>query len=706
MPIRHLAVALLALGIACASSTPRPTPPAAATTPDAGAAAVAKLAPPGAGAHGIDVAGMDPTVAPGDDFFLYANGTWLKHTEIPADQSGWGTFNILRAKALERTRALLEAAASGGAPAGSEERKVGDLYASFMDETGVEARGLAPLRAQLAAIAALRDRTALARALGQQLRADVDPLNHARFHTDRLFGFWVAPDMNAPAINVGYLMQGGLGMPDREYYLTENPKMATTRDRYRVHVGKVFALAGIADSEARASRILDLETRMARVHATRAESFEVRQAYNPWRRTEFGKRAPGLDWTAFFQAAGLQTQRVIVVWQPKAITGLAALVKEVPLATWRDWMTFHLLERSSPFLPRAFVEEHFDFAGKTLAGQPQLAERWKRGTEEISELLGDAVGKLYVARHFPPSAKAKVQDMVSKIGAAFDRRIAALDWMAPETKAQAREKVRTLYVGVGYPEHWVDISRLEIRRDDLLGNVQRASLHEYHRNVARLGKPVDKTEWCMTPQTVNAVNLPLQNALNFPAAILEPPFFDPEAPAASNYGAIGSVIGHEVSHSFDDQGAMFDADGRLRNWWTPADFAHFEESGARLVKQYDAYQPFPDMHVNGKLTLSENIADVAGIAAAHDGWVASLEGSAAPAVAGFTGEQQFFIAYAQNWRGKLREPMARQRLITDGHAPGHYRAFTVRNTDAWYPAFGAKPGEQLYLSPEQRVRVW
>ena len=704
MPIRPLPPLLLALGVACASTEPRPTPPAPA--PDAGAMPARATPSPDAGLHGIDVAGMDPSIAPGDDFFLYANGAWVKDTEIPADQAGWGTFNILAEQARQRTRALLEAAASGSAPAGSEERKVGDFYASYLDEAGVEARGLDPLRPQLAAIAALRDKTALARALGKDLRTDVDPLNNAVFHTDRLFGLWVAPDMNTPTVHGAYLMQGGLGMPDREYYLSENSKMVAIRDRYRAHVARVFALAGIQGGEERARRVFELETRMARVHGTRAEAFEVRQAYNPWKRGEFGKRAPGLDWAAFFQGAALERQPVLVVWQPKAIAGLAALVKEVPLSTWKDWMTFHLVERSSPFLSRALAEESFDFNGKTLSGTPQLPERWKRATAATSALLGDAVGKLYVARHFPPSAKVKVQEMVSDILAAFDRRIKALDWMAPETKAQAREKVRTLYVGVGYPERWQDVSGLEVVRGDLLGNVQRAALHDYRRDLAKLGKPVDKTDWCMSPQTVNAVNLPLQNALNFPAAILEPPFFDPAAPAASNYGAIGAVIGHEISHSFDDQGAMFDAQGRLRNWWTPADFAHFERSGARLIVQYDAYQPFPDVHVNGKQTLSENIADLAGIAAAHDAWSASLQGKEPPALAGFSGEQQLFLAYAQNWRSKFREPLARQRLVTDGHSPDHYRALTVRNVDAWYPAFAVKPGQQLYLSPEQRVRVW
>jgi len=717
MHIRHLAVPVLALGLACASNEPRPTPAAPPTSPDAGAAAGRSATPPDAGVHGVDVAGMDRSVAPGDDFFLYANGTWVKDTEIPPDASRWGTFDILNEQSVQRTRAVLDAAASGSAPAGSEERKVGDLYASYLDQAAVEAVGLEPLRRQLAAVTALGDRTALARALGADLRTDVDSLNATHFHTSRLLGFWVAPDLNHPAVYAGYLFQGGLGMPDREYYLSTNPKMGETRDRYRAHIARVLQLAGIAGAEQQAGRILDLETRMARVHATRAESLEVRRVA-AWKRTEFGRRAPGLDWPAFFSAAGLQRQETLLVWQPAAVTGLAALVKQVPLSTWKEWMRFHLIDRQAPLLSRAFEVQNFDFYGKTLAGIPELSARWKRAVEAVSEIrskqvgfreeagMGDAVGKLYVARYFPASARAQIQDMVRQILAAFDRRIEALDWMAPATKAQAREKVRTVQVSVGYPDRWVDYSGLEISRGDLLGNMQRVSLFDYRRHLAQLGKPVDRSEWCMEPQTVNAVNLPLHNALNFPAAILQPPFFDPQAPAAANYGGIGTVIGHELSHSFDDQGAMFDAQGRLRNWWTPEDFAKFEHSGARLAAQFDVYHPFPDLHVNGKQTLSENIADVAGLAAALDGWRASLGGKEPPVASGFSGEQQFFLAYAQVWRSKTREPMARQMLITDGHAPGHYRALTVRNIDPWYTAFAVKPGQQLYLSPEERVGVW
>jgi putative endopeptidase len=397
---------------------------------------------------------------------------------------------------------------------------------------------------------------------------------------------------------------------------------------------------------------------------------------------------------------------VIVAWHPRAIAGLSALVASEPLDVWKDWLTFHAIDRNAAVLPRAFLDERFAFHGRTLSGIPQIAERWKRAVDATGAALGEAVGQLYVERYFPPQAKESVREMVSNIVAAFDRRIGQLDWMSPATKAKAREKLKTLQVGVGYPDKWIDYSGLEVVRGDAFGNYQRAALFEYRRNLARLGRPSDKTEWAMTPQTVNAVNLPLQNAINFPAAILQPPFFDPAAPAAVNYGAIGATIGHEISHSFDDQGALFDAQGRLANWWTKEDFAHFEASGAQLAAQYDQYMPFPGLHVNGKQTLSENIADLAGLAAAYDAWRMSLGGARAPSEGGFTGEQQFFLAYAQSWRSKTREPQLRQQIITDGHAPDAYRAATVRNLDAWYPAFAVKPGQRLFLAPENRVRVW
>jgi putative endopeptidase len=664
------------------------------------------VAGPASAVRGIDEAGMDRSVTPGDDFFSFANGTWVARTEIPPDRSDWGVFNVIAEEATGRTRDLLEAASRSSAAARSVQRQVGDYYASYVDEAAIEAAGTRPLQPLLDRIAAIDGSTALARVLGEDLRADVDPLNSTNFHTDRLMGLWVSPDLNDPARNTAYLLQGGLDLPDREYYVSDTPEMAAIREAYAKHVAATLRLADIADADAKAERIVALEERMARVHATRLESLDVRKANNPWKRTEFPSRAPGLDWKTFFAAAGLDTQPVIVAWHPRAIAGLSALVASEPLDVWKDWLTFHAIDRNAAVLPRAFLDERFAFHGRTLSGIPQIAERWKRAVDATGGALGEAVGQLYVERYFPPQAKESVREMVSNIVAAFDRRIGQLDWMSPATKAKAREKLKTLQVGVGYPDKWIDYSGLEVVRGDAFGNYQRAALFEYRRNLARLGRPSDKTEWAMTPQTVNAVNLPLQNAINFPAAILQPPFFDPAAPAAVNYGAIGATIGHEISHSFDDQGALFDAQGRLANWWTKEDFAHFEASGSQLAAQYDQYMPFPGLHVNGKQTLSENIADLAGLAAAYDAWRMSLEGAPAPSEGGFTGEQQFFLAYAQSWRSKTREPQLRQQIITDGHAPDAYRAATVRNMDPWYPAFDVKPGQRLFLAPENRVRVW
>jgi predicted metalloendopeptidase len=664
------------------------------------------IAGPPSAVRGIDEAGMDRSVAPGDDFFAFANGTWGARTEIPPDRSGWGVFNVMAEEATDRTRDLLEAASRSSAPARSVQRQVGDYYASFVDEAAIDAAGSKPLRPLLDRIGAIDGATALARVLGEDLRADVDPLNATNFHTDRLIGLWVSPDMNDPARNTAYLLQGGLDLPDREYYVSDTPEMAEIRTAYAKHVAAMLRLADIADADARAERIIALEGRMARVHATRLESLDVRTANNPWKRTEFSSRAPGLDWNTFFAAAGLDAQPVIVAWHPRAIAGLSALVASEPLDVWKDWLTFHAIDRNAAVLPRTFLDERFAFHGRTLSGIPQIAERWKIAVDATGDALGEAVGQLYAERYFPPAAKERARAMVSNIVAAFDRRIGQLDWMSPATKAKAREKLATLQVGVGYPDKWIDYSGLEAVRGDAFGNYQRAALFEYRRNLARLRQPSDKSEWAMTPQMVNAVNLPLQNAINFPAAILQPPFFDPAAPAAVNYGAIGATIGHEISHSFDDQGAMFDAQGRLANWWTKEDLAHFEASGAQLAEQYDRYMPFPGLHVNGKQTLSENIADIAGLAAAYDAWRMSLGGTAAPSQDGFTGEQQFFVAYAQSWRSKTREPQLRQQIITDGHAPDAYRAATVRNLDAWYPAFDVKPGQRLFLAPENRVRVW
>ena len=682
--------------------TPRSILTAAAAV---AAASVVMAAPAAPRAPGIDLAGIDPTVLPGDDFFRYANGAWLKSTEIPADRSTYGTGAILTELNTRRTAELIRDAAAHAA-AGSDARKIGDYYASFMDEARVEQLKLRPLAVALERIDVINDRTELAQALGATLRADVDVLNSTRLHTPNLFGLWVAQDLDDPQSYAPFLLQGGLAMPDRDYYLNPSASMAAVRERYQAHIASVLALAGLTDAPARAARIFALERRIAEAHATRAASEDVRRGNNHWSRRDFETRAPGLDWQAFFAAAGLGSQQRFVVWQPLAVTGLSALTRSEPVETWKDYLRFHLLEWASPYLPKAFVEEDFEFNGRVLSGTPQLRDRWKRAVDETNAALGEAVGKLYVRRYFPAAEKARAEAMVHELLAAFATRIDHIEWMAPQTRRQAKDKLETLRVGLGYPDKWRDYSALEVVRGDALGNAERASLFEYRYNLGKLGSPVDRSEWCLTPQTVNAVNLPAMNALNFPAAILQPPFFDPRRDPVLDYGAIGAVIGHEISHSFDDQGALFDATGRLRNWWTAEDFAHFEAAGARLADQFDRYRPFADVAVNGKQTLSENIADVAGLADAFDAWRLTLDGKPAKGVAGFSAEQLFFLSYAQSWRQKIREPALRQRLVTDGHAPDEYRADTVRNLDVWYQLFDVKPGEKLYLAPADRVRVW
>ncbi len=575
-----------------------------------------------------------------------------------------------------------------------------------MDEAAIEAKGLAPLDPALERLAAIPDAQALARSLGSTMRADVDVLNNTNFYTANLFGLWVAQHLDDPGRYLPFLLQGGLGMPDRDYYLDASPRMAEIRTRYQAHIAAVLKLAGGADADAKAARIFELERLIAEAHVARADSEDVRKGNNHWTRRDFDDRAPGLDWQSYFSAAGLESQKEFVVWQPGAVTGIAALVRDLPLATWKDYLAFRALERAATYLPKAFVDEQFAFYGKVLTGTPKLRDRWKRGVDVTDAALGEVVGKLYVARWFPAAEKARVEEMVRNEVAAFGRRIDRLDWMAPRTKLKAKAKLAVLRVGVGYPDKWRDYSALEVVPGDALGNAQRASLFRYRWNLRKLGQPVDRGEWVMNPQLVNAVNLPAMNALNFPAAILQPPNFDPSRPSAMDYGAIGATIGHEISHSFDDQGALFDASGRLENWWTKDDFAHFSASAEALVRQYDGYRPFPDLAVNGKLTVSENIADVAGLAAAYDAYRLSLGGNEAPTVQGLTGDQQFFLSFAQSWRTKFREPALRQRIVVDSHAPAEYRADTVRNLDAWYTAFSVKPGQALYLAPKDRVRVW
>ena len=652
---------------------------------------------------GIDIAGMDRTIDPGNDFFGFANGGWMKKTEIPADRTSFGTFDAIFDIVSKRTAEIIKDAGKSKTP---EAKMVADYYRAYLDEAGIDSSGLNPLKADLAWIAAIKNKTQLSQVLGSQLRADVDPLNATNFYTDRLFGLFISADFNNPKKNVPYMLQGGLGLPDRDNYVNTDAANTALQAKYKTHIATILKLANVADADAKAARIYGLEHKIAENHATREESSDVHKANNPWKLSDFASNAPGIDWTTYFKAAGLAGQPMIMAWHPKAITGISALVASQPIDVWKEYLTFRVIDRASGLLPKAFADESFNFYRKTLFGVPQQRARDQRAINATSGALGDIVGKMYVAKYFPPQAKTEIQTIVKNIVAAFGKRIDNLAWMSPETKAKAKAKLATLYVGVGYPDHWRSYAGLKIDPKDALGNAQRIGMLNYRWSLAKLKQPVDKTEWWMTPQTVNAVNLPLQNALNFPAAILLPPFFDPNADPVENYGSVGGIIGHEISHSFDDTGSQFDAEGRLLNWWTPQDYDHFKASSDKLAAQYDAYEPLPGLHLNGKQTLGENIADVAGLSAAYDAYRASYGGKEAPSANGLTGDQRFFVAFGQSWRGKMRPETLRIVVMTDGHSPDQYRADTVRNIDAWYTAFNVKPGNKLYLSPDARVKVW
>ena len=655
---------------------------------------------------GITPANMNTSVRPGDDFFLYANGGYIARTKLPPDRSNVGVFTTLSDISEHNVAAIIEDATKAKAPVGSNEAKIAALYRSYMDQPAIESSGLHSLLPHLAEINAISNKQQLAHALGLTLRADVDALNNTNFHTANIFGLWVAPSFNDPDHYAPYLMQGGLFLPNRGYYLSDAPQMKEIRAKYLIHITSMLSLAAVRDYDGRAERILALETAIAKQQISLADSENIHKANNPWKLADFPAKAPGLDWAEFFRAAGLDHQFTVIVWQPTAITGEAALIASQPLQAWKDLLTLHLIEDYAAGISNALAEERFAFVGKVLSGTTQQRPRDIRGDILVSNVLGDAVGKLYAQRFFSPEAKAAAQALVSNLLAAFRIRLENNTWMAPDTKKEALTKLATLKVGVGYPDTWRSYAALEIKPNDLFGNLWRDSLFEYHYSLSRIGKPVDRGEWCMTPQTVNAVNLPLDNGLNFPAAVLQPPFFDPKAPAAANYGAIGTIIGHEISHTFDSEGAAFDSKGRVRNWWTPEDFAHFEAVTAALAAQYDTYKPLPDLAVNGKQTLGENIADVAGLTAAFDGFHASLQGSEAPKVDTLTGDQQFFIAFGQNWGSVIREAALRQQVLTDPHAPAPYRADTVRNNDGWYAAFDVQAADKLYLPPKDRVRIW
>ncbi len=654
---------------------------------------------------GVQLGDIDHAIKPGDDFYLYANGAWLTRTVLPPDRVSMGSFSIVADRTDKQVATLIDDAAKSTAATGNT-RRIADFYKSYMDEAAIEKHGLASLQSQLAAIKAIKDQHSLAGELGASLRADTDALNNTNFHTPNLFGLWVAPGFQDSDHYAPYLMQGGLLLPDRAYYLDSSDKMKSIREAYAKHAATMFRLAGYDNPEQRAERVLALEHAIAEAHISLADNEDIHKANNLWTRADFDKNAPGLDWTQFFHTAGLASQTTIYVWQPTAITAESALVASQPLESWKDLLTLHLIEAYAAGLPKAFSDERFAFFGTTLSGAPQQQPREKRAIAATNSVLGDAIGELYAQHYFPAASKAKAQTMVANLLAAFHKRLEAIDWMDPATKAEAIKKLEALYVGVGYADHWRSYEGLQIKPDDLFGNLVASAAFDYHYSLSRIGQPVDRHEWCMEPQTVNAVNLPLNNGLNFPAAILQPPFFDAAAPDASNYGAIGTVIGHEISHTFDSEGAEFDSRGQVRKWWTDADYAHFKQVTGALAAQFDGYEPYPGVHVNGRQTLGEDIADLGGVAASYDAFHASLHGQPAKVIDSLDGNQQFYLAFAQIWHTKTREAAERRQILTDPHAPGHYRAETVRNFDAWYKAFNIQPGDKLYLAPDQRVHIW
>jgi putative endopeptidase len=672
--------------------------PASAKEPAKPAPTATKAAKAQYGTFGLDTAGMDRTVVPGDDFGRYANGTYLKNLVIPADKSNYGMFTKLRDLSQERTRTIiLAAAARKDTKPGSEAQKVGDFYATFLDEAAIEAKGLAPLKSRLDAISAIKDRAEFARAMGMADRVGMDlPV-----------GIGPMQDLKNPNIYSVYIGQGGLGLPDRDYYLdAKNPKFAEIREKYLTHIAAMLGLAGIDNPAGRAKAILELETKLAEIHWSKVEERQMEKLYNPIKRADLDGAYAGVDWTALLTAAGVQDQKELIIAHPSAIVGTGRLLASEPLETWKDYLLFHTLKSAAPFLPKAFVEENFAFNGTVLSGQPENQPRWKRGVDITTRVLGEAVGKLYVAKYFPPEAKQQADLLVKNIIAAMDQRLANLTWMDPKTKAEARAKLAQFTPKIGYPDKWRDYSKLEVRRGDALGNAQRAAAFEYQRQLDKIGKPIDRTEWDMTPMTVNAYANPLWNEIVFPAAILQPPFFDPHADPAVNYGGIGVVIGHEISHHFDDQGRKFDKEGKLADWWTPEDVKRFTALTDKVVKQYGAYEPLPGTHVNGELTLGENMADLAGANVAYDAYHKSLGGKPAKVLGGFTGDQRFFLGFAQIWRQKYRDASLLQQITTNEHTPGFLRPTVVRNLDAWYAAFDVRPGQKLYLAPPDRIKVW
>jgi putative endopeptidase len=688
-----------ALLSACpAAAAPHAVKPAA-KSPAAAAAATAAPATdltqaPRLGTWGYDLSARDTTVSPGADFFQYANGGYLKTLEIPADRTRYGAFDVLNELSQNRMRAVVETAAADKAATG-ERAKVGVLYRSFVDEAKVNALGAKPMAGDLARIRAIKTKGELARQMGATMGA----------FGGSLFSAGIAEDAKDPDHYAVYLGQAGLGLPDRDYYL--EPQFAAQKAKYEQYVATMLKLAGWPKPAQNAKAIVAMETEIARSSWTRADRRDDIKMYNATPVADLGKLAPGFDWTAFLQGAKLAKVNQVVVQEKTAFPKIADIYARTPLETLKAWAAFNLADQAAPYLSKPFDDARFEFRAKALGGQKAQQPRWKRGVTLVDGQIGEALGKLYVDAYFPAESKAKMLDLVGDIRTAMRARIEKLDWMSPATKGKALDKLTSLRVKIGYPDKWRDYSGLAVKDGDLYGNVERASAFDWNFRVGRLGGPVDKAEWGMTPPTINAYYNPTGNEIVFPAAILQPPFFDPNGDPAINYGGIGGVIGHELTHGFDDQGRRYDAKGRLTDWWTPEDAKRFEAEATKLGKEYAAFEVLPGAKINGDLTMGENIADLGGLLLALDAYHASLKGQPAPIVDGLTGDQRVFLGWAQVWRGKTREDRMRQLLVSDPHSPNQARVdVPVRNIDAFYEAFGVRSGEKMYVAPSDRVRIW
>lgn len=671
----------------------RATPSAAGNSASSGATVDASRY----GTWGIDTAGMDTSVAPGDDFFAYVNGTWARNTTIPADQSMYGSFLALRDLSEARVHQLLENYALGDPSGTDNAAKLAALYQGFMDESAVEALGSQPLQPYLDAIRTVADKDGMARLMGE---------SNAGFGGS-LFGHYVSDDQRNPDVYTLYLSQSGLGLGDRQMYLED--RFAPQQARYVEYIAQMLKLAGWDDPQGNAERIMALETQIAQAHWTRAESRDRDKTYNPVRFDELDSFAPGFAWQTYLTAAGVDYADAGVIRQDTAFPKMAQIFADADLDTLKAWQAFHTTDNAAPLLSREFADAQFEFRSRFLSGQPEQRARWKRAVAFASSAMGEAIGQDYVALYFPPEAKAKMDALVANVKAALGARLDQLEWMSPATKAEAQAKLKGFGLKIGHPDVWRDYSGLQLVNGDLFGNAGRAMAFEWDYRKARIGQPVDKNEWGMTPQTVNAYYNSVKNEIVFPAAILQPPFFDPDADPAVNYGAIGGVIGHEIVHGFDDQGRKSDGAGVLRDWWTAEDAAKFEAQAARLGAQYESYQfpQLPGMHINGKVAMGENIGDLGGLTIALEAYRRSLDGAAAPVIEGFTGEQRLFMGWAQVWRTLWRDDALRQQLVNGTHSPGHIRAFApLRNIDAWYDAFDVTEGDALWIAPEDRVRIW